>query len=202
MFTDIESYLLEQSEEYNFFYTDLNDFCEDGKDTFLKPLSEQAEILGRVIKDNMSNLNENIIIAHSQWCIVTALLKPDNISKIVFLAPPTNNDIDKTIKNFETRPGTDINKQGVSILMRSDGNKTFVPAKYWKERQQYHYENLYRDLKDTSRVSVIFAAQDELIKNDALESIKWYEIQTIDGNHNFDGESRKTLVKYIWKLLN
>lgn len=201
MFPDIQRYISQNIGVYNFFYTDLNDFSEDGKDTFLKPLSKQAKIMSRTIEKNTHKQGQNIIISHSQWCVVASLLDLENVSKIIFLAPPTNNDLEITIQNFQAREGTKINKEWMSILVRSDWNKTFVPEEYWQERSEYSYKRLYKNMKRVFSVSVIFAAQDEILKNDALENIEWFDIHTISWNHNFDGVDRKYLVEYIWKIL-
>lgn len=201
MFPDIENYFSQRDWDYNFFYTDLNDFSKDGKDTFLKPLSEQAEILKNTLDENCENAEENIIIAHSQWCVVVSLLETSGFSKIIFLAPPTNNDIDKTISNFEKRTWTIIDKQWISTLMRSDGNKTFVPAKYWDDRESLNYKELYKNISKIHAISVIFASQDEIIENTALDNLGNFDISSIDGNHNFEWKSRRFLVTEIFKIL-
>lgn len=201
MFTDIENYFSQKDWDYNFFYTDLNDFSEDGRDTFLKSLSEQAEILKETLDKSYKNTEENIIIAHSQWCVVASLLQDFNFSKIIFLAPPTNNDLNKTIANFEKRPWTVINKTWTSTLIRSDGNKTFVTAEYWTERKQLDYQELYKKFSQKHSIYVIFAAQDEIIANNTLDNLQSFDISSIDWNHNFEWMSRKYLVEILHKIL-
>ena len=57
-----------------FEYTELNHICENGKDTKVLPFSEQKKLLEEKIKFAEKD-DLNVIIAHSQGCVISSLLQ-------------------------------------------------------------------------------------------------------------------------------
>jgi esterase/lipase len=140
---------------------------------------------------------ELYIVAHSQGCVVACLANLPRIKKIFFLAPPTNNDLIKSIENFKKRPGTVIDFSGDSILMRRDGSKTIVPASYWQDRESLNYLELYKKLSRKNNLIIILAGQDDVVSNESSEVLsRLGKLVVIDGNHNFDN-TRNLLAKTI-----
>ncbi len=213
IFTDIEkSFLNDESlKGTEFIFIDLNKIEKDndGKEKLiLNPLSVQAEILEKVFKkeveENISQM-ENILICHSQGCVVGSIANLEKVSKIVFIAPPTNNDIKRTFERFAKRPGSVMNIEGESFYKRSDGSLTIVPAKYWSDRKEIDYLENYKSLSEkvgTENLKIIVANQDEVVFNEATEFLQTIgDVLFLDGGHDFEGESRVGLLEKIKEII-
>lgn len=108
------------------------------------------------------------------------------------MAPPSNNDLEKSIQKFKEKTGTAINLEGDSILVRRDGSKTIVPKEYWQGRENLDYLKLYKDFSRRQKVVTIMAKDDQVVANDYKEEFKKFgEIIWVEGNHNFDGQRDK-----------
>lgn len=195
MFTDIVNAL----PEFECILTDLNVVDENGN-THLNPLGTQAKIIREVFEKEGGD--EVYIIAHSQGCVVAALADLPNAKKVFLLAPPTNNDLDKTINNFKKRPGTEIDLEGQSTLMRADGSKTFVSKEYWEERKKINYLEEYKKLSEKNNLVIILASEDEVVDNSSKDDLKNLGVlDEVVANHNFEGSGRVQLVETIQKYL-
>ncbi len=202
IFTDIEKSFLNDGNFKNVecIFTDLNIILENG-DLFLNPIEMQISILQKVYEQEKEN-SEIYIIAHSQGCVITSLCDFQNLQKVFFLAPPTNNDLDKTIERMKKRPGTIINLDSESIVVRADGSKTIIPASYWQSRKKINYLDCYKNFSEKigkDKLKIILANQDEIVENGEitiLELEKFGEIIKVEGDHNFT-QSRNELGKRI-----
>ena len=179
---------------------DLNDLDEEGN-LVVSDFSEQVRRLKEVwVKESLDA--DLFIVAHSQGCIITALANLSNVTKTIFLAPPTENEGEEIIEYFKSKPGTEINLQGVSKLARSHGSFTVVPASYWIEKDEVTTGELYGDYIKDHRSEVIRATQDEVISNDGMAAaFQGIEIQDIATTHNFEGEGGLELVSLVHHLL-
>jgi len=197
MFTDIAGALTEQG--YKCVLIDLNAKDNDGN-ILLSPFSKQVQILTTAYEDNKGN--ETHIIAHSQGCVVTALANLPNIKKTIFLAPPTDNNAEKTISYFKKNPLTSIDLDGTSRLARRDGTFTLVPKEYWKEREPLDIASTYQTYITTHKTVVVKAAQDELVSNEEFASIfNDVEVTEIETNHDFADSGRGKLIAFCKKIL-
>lgn len=200
IFTDIQKSFLEDErfKDIECIFTDLNYVNPDGN-LVLNPLDVQAEIIKEVYEREKEN-SQITIIAHSQGCVVASLCDFQNLSKIFFLAPPTNNDLQRSIDRMKARPGTMVNLEGESIMARSDGSKTIIPKEYWQNRKDLNYLDCYRKLVRhlaSTKLEIIFAAQDEIIQDYKIEEFqKLGEVVLVDGDHNFT-DTREKLVEVI-----
>lgn len=179
---------------------DYNGVDEKENTLTVRLLYEQAKMLNDVIeKARIDNPDATIdIIAHSQGCLVVSLAKPTVIGKTIFVAPPFDTDIERTINMFRERSGTEINLSGISKLARKDGTVTLVPAEFWVERKQCDPIPLYNELSYKTDLIIINAKQDEIINNTNTEGLdNKIEVIDIDGNHQFSGEARSVLVNKI-----
>lgn len=178
---------------------DYNDIDEEKNQLTAKPFSEQVEILKKNIADAREN-NPNAIIdiiCHSQGAVIVALAKPAGIRKIIFIAPPFSAGIEKMVRRFNSRPGTEINMRGISKITRSDGSLTIVPAQYFAERAEVNPKELYKNLSELTELIIINAKQDEVLDENNISDLGKAEIIDIDGNHGFSGDSRKKLLEII-----
>lgn len=197
MFTDIANALNEHGSKC--VLIDLNTKDEDGN-ILLSPFSKQVQILTNAYEDNKGN--ETFIIAHSQGCVVTALANLPNIKKTIFLAPPTDNNAEKTISYFKKNPLTSIDLEGTSQLARRDGTFTLVPKEYWTEREQLDIARTYNTYIVQHETIVIKATQDEVISNEAFnELFSNVKVIELEANHDFTDTSRETLVAVCSTLI-
>ncbi len=200
MFTQIIESLKkeEKLKDTEFITVDLNDVKDT--DIYLNSLSKQAEILKNTYNREYFGDCVFDLICHSQGCVVASIAKLEKIRNVFFIAPPTNNDIQKTINSFKKRSGTKIDLLNESILMRKDGSRTFVPKGYWEDRKNLNYLDEYQTFSKINNIIVILGNQDETISNEAIEkSLRKITLIKIDGDHNFEGESRLNLIATIKK---
>lgn len=198
MFTDIANALNEHGSKC--VLIDLNIKDEDGN-ILLSPFSKQVQILTNAYEDNKGN--ETYIIAHSQGCVVTALANLPNIKKTIFLAPPTDNNAEKTISYFKKNPLTNIDLDGTSRLARRDGTFTLVPKEYWDEREQLDIARTYKTYTDRHKTVVVKATQDEVISNDEFFNIfKGIDTVEVEADHDFTKNAREDLVTLCNNLIS
>jgi len=195
LFTDIADSLL----NIKSVMFDYNDIDEENNSVTVKPFSEQAKIFEKNLEEARINDPDAIVdvVCHSQGAITVALVKPLGIRKIVLIAPPATSNTDRMVEIFRSRPGTVIDMQGVSKLSRADGSTTIIPAEYWEERKDVDPIKLYSELSRLTELVIINANQDEILSAGSFADVKGVEIIGIDGNHNFNGESRKNLIEAV-----
>lgn len=199
LFTDIAQAFEEKGARC--ILTDLNVVDEVGNIT-LNTISKQAEIVQTVFQENYKEGDTVDLICHSQGCVVGAIADLPNIRKVVLMTPPTNNDIQKTLEFFKSRPDTIINLEGESHLTRADGTRTIAHKEYWLDRQGMDYVEQYKKLASHNPVSTIIANQDEVVDNGAVEELaKITHLIHMDGNHNFTGDSREVLIEKLLSIL-
>lgn len=200
LFTDIANSL--EGYEVECILTDLNIVNQENGDIVLNPLSKQAEILKSVYTENHSEGDTIDIIAHSQGCVVAALADLPQIRKIIFITPPTNNDLQKTLEHFKNRPDTVIDFEGESYITRADGSRTIAYKEYWSDRKDIVYLDEYKKLASNNDLHIIIANQDETVSNDSVGELqKIGQVICLDGDHNFTKEFREPLIKTIKKLI-
>ena len=200
MFSDIVSSLGDGIECVLF---DYNIVDESANTITIRPFGEQKNILENIINETKTkNPNAVIdIIAHSQGCIITGLVNPTGIHKVILLAPPFDLKMQKLIELFKQRPGTEINFDGVSKLARNDGTVSIVYKDFWQEAKNINPVDVYSNLASSNDVTMVNANQDEILDKNNYVEIKNAEIINIDGNHNFNGEYRNTLLETIKSLM-
>lgn len=197
MFIDIVGALTEQG--YKCVLIDLNIKDSDGN-IILSPFTKQVQILTNAYEENKSD--ESYIIAHSQGCIVTALADLPKITKTVFLAPPTDNNIEKTVAYFKKNPLTTIDFNSVSSLARRDGTFTLVPKEYWDERERLDIASTYKAYIMGHKTVVVKATQDEVVSNGAFHEIfNDTNIVEVEANHDFTDAARKILMSLCLKQI-
>jgi hypothetical protein len=199
LFTDIAKAFEEKGVEC--ILTDLNIIDETGN-IILNTISKQVEIIQKVFQENYREGDVVNLICHSQGCVVGAIADLPNIRKVVLMTPPTNNDIQKTLEFFKSRPNTVINLEGESYLTRADGTRTIAYKEYWQDRQGMDYVEQYKNFASHNDVVTIIANQDEVVDNSAVEELtKITNTVHVDGDHNFTGDTRKALIKRLLEIL-
>lgn len=199
LFTDIAKAFEEKGIEC--ILTDLNVVDESGNIT-LNTISKQVEIIQKVFQENYREGDTLDLICHSQGCVVGAIADLPHIRKVILMTPPTNNDVQKTLEFFKSRPDTVINLEGDSYMTRADGTRTIAHKEYWQDRQGMNYLDEYKNLAQHNNVTTIIANQDEVVDNSAAEELaKTTNLIHLNGDHNLTGESRKGLISILQKTL-
>ena len=174
---------------------------EQAKTLTIIPFSEQVIKLNEIIlKTRKANPDAIIdLICHSQGTIVAALAKPKGVRKIIMLAPPFDMDVERSLKKYQTMPGSIINLEGMSKLPTStDGLERIVPSTYWIERLLIKPFAIYNKLAEETDVISIEANQDQVVPKVNLKELsKKIKLDPIDGNHNFSGKGRIILIEKL-----
>jgi pimeloyl-ACP methyl ester carboxylesterase len=184
--------------ESQFKMFDYNEVLPNG-DTIVASLDRQAEILNEQISSVQNS--EVIVLAHSQGCVVAGLADLSRVSKVVLLAPPVNESMQGLIDRIAARPGAVYDPNGISILPRSDGTTSYLPKEYIHSRQIQKPFELYQKIADTVPTVIIRATADEIIGLTNVNEIKNAQHIDIDADHNFQGESRKLLLRALKTVL-
>lgn len=205
MFTEIADFLSATPtfKDSKMVLINLNEVEEFSNDILTNSFSKQAEILEAAYeREHEDSETEIDIIAHSQGCVVTAIAELPRLRKVIMLAPPTNNDVQKTISFFQERPETEINMEATSYIKRADGSTTTVPKEYWEDRKGMVYADEYKKLSNRNDITMVFANQDQLVDTQYIDEYrKLAKVVQIDGNHNFDAPNREGLLRTLHELL-
>ena len=168
------------------------------------PLSRQAIRLSQVINEvRQANPGAIIdLIGHSQGTVAIALAKPENIRKVILLAPTFNFNLERSLVRYRSRPGTEINLEGISRLPSSDGLVRIVPAEYWREREGIKLFVEYNSFAAKTEMIMIEANQDQISEKVDLSVLSpEIVVASLDGDHGFSGPARKKLIEVIRKYI-
>lgn len=182
---------------------DYNEYDETTNTLTVKPIGEQVKVLrSKINKAKHDNPDSELgLICHSQGCLVAALANPDGIHKTIFLAPPVDEAKTSIIELLQERPGGKYDPDGISIFPRRDGSITHIPAGYWKDRAAIDTMlDKYRSYIDGHDTIIVRATEDEVLGNTQLDSLG-VTVRDIPADHNFTGEARQQLLKYLESIL-
>jgi len=193
LFTDIA----DSMPEVKHVLLDYNLIDEQANTLTVNPLQGQVKKL----RDKLDEIDSDAIvdvIAHSQGCLVVALAKPQNIRKIICIAPPDNADAEHLIDYFGNREGSVIELEGNSRIPRRDGSTTIIPAAYWQSLDGLKVIRLYNRLPKLSKVKFIIANEDEVLGMTNFDATdERIDLVQISGNHDFTGKDRQPLNDFI-----
>lgn len=183
---------------------DYNEVGEENDVLKVRPFSEQVELLKKVVEEQKRNAPSATVdlICHSQGCLVAALAQLSGIRKTIFIAPPTDMDVERTLGRYRDNPKAEIDLEGITKLPRTDGSTTIVPAEYWYEREKQDAPiDLYNKLAETTELVVIKAKQDHVLGDTSFDGLdRKVVIIELDGDHDFT-TSRNNLCKLISSIL-
>ncbi len=169
-----------------------------------RTIKEQAEMLTEIIRQTQANNPEAQIdiIAHSQGAVVAALAHPQTIRKVFFVAPAFDLDINRTLDRYRDWPGTEINLDGLTRFPSIEGFMKVFPAEYWRERQSLQPFALYNAFAEHAEITAIIAKQDHILSAvDLRELSEKITVLSIDGDHEFSGAARQSLLDTIRPLI-
>lgn len=180
---------------------DLNE-QHDGEDIYVNSLSEQARILREAYEKECDDGAVIDMICHSQGCLVASLADIPRVRTTLFLAPPTENDPERTISYFSKNPESVVDMNSTSRFARRDGTTTFVPAVYWEDRARMDYREIYLKYISSHETIVIMARNDEVVSNDHIDDIFGsVKVLPLSADHNFTGPAREELRTLVSKVL-
>ncbi len=184
---------------------DYNTFNEAAKTVTVRPLSEQTKLLEAQVEAVRARHPDAIIdlVCHSQGGVVAGLAQFEtfNVRKAILLVPPESMNFERMLQNFQSRPGTVIDLDGMSRLARRDGSFTLVPAEYFRERVAIDPMKLYERLSESVEVILIKAREDEILGQTDFSSLDRVRVAHLTGNHDFAGVARTGLVSEVVKLI-
>ncbi len=202
LFTDISQMLSKHNIESIMF--DYNDLHKETKEVHVKPFSEQTKILQKIIDKTCEENPDAIIdmIGHSQGSVMIAKANTQQIRKVVSIAPFFHTEMQAVLERHKKLPGSQINLEGVSKRVRSNGTTTIIPASYWSERFSTDVYKLYNELSSKVELTIINAGEDEIMTGLDLLKVFNTHLLNIHGDHDFKKhEDRIRLIKAIEKIL-
>lgn len=176
---------------------DYNDFDEADNMT-VPSLMDQVTTLNEHIYELE---DEVILLCHSLGCVIGALSDLTNVTKIVFLAPPDDLNLQKFVGIFGQRDGTVFNPAGVSSIPRGDGTTMYIGKDFLESIMAVDVKQALYAAAEARPSVLIRAEQDELVGQTSFDGIN-AEVMTLSGTHNFTGEARKQLIATLQELLH
>jgi len=182
---------------------DYNDTDKKNNSMTINSLQDQAKRLQEHLESIKANDDTIIdLVAHSQGCVVAALVGAENIRNIVCIAPPSNLDVDSMIMYFGSRDGAKIDVTGTSVIPRRDGSRTIINANYWNGVRSLSVIDLYARLASVSRVSFYIANNDEVLGSTDFNDIDpRIDLIRINGDHDFNKIYRTKLCQLVKERL-
>lgn len=190
-----------------FHYVVVDDLTQE---TIASSYTEQAEKLQTVVERVRQRFGnkEIVLIAHSQGCFISsmALIQGlSNITRHVLLAPPpTENVSERTKAKFKSRNGAVLNETGRSIYPRTDGSKTIILPSYWKDAENIHPLELYRDAFPLVHTTVIWGTQDTTIQQEnfaRIQELHPSELYQLPNGHEFMEDKLKGVIDILSKKI-
>ncbi|HSX15274.1 MAG TPA: hypothetical protein VLF40_00620 [Candidatus Saccharimonadales bacterium] len=194
MFTDIAA----APPDIKFVMFNYNTFDEAGNMT-VRPLPEQARMLNEQL---LKAEGEVTLLSHSMGCAVAAMADLSKVARAIFLAPPGNGSFSKEhfAQKFGSREGAVYDPEGMSSIPRRDGTTTYVGKEYLDALDGVAVEQLYEDAASNLPLTVICAADDEILAKASLK-VPGANNLAIPGDHDFNGAARQGLIAKLGDLL-
>ncbi len=201
MLTDIAD-TLENTECILFDYFSVD---EENKTLTVTTFSEQVNKLREVYNKVRENNPEAIvdIIGHSQGTLIPVLADLPGIRKTILLNPPFDMGVERTFERYATKPGCEINLEGMSKLYRVGGYERLIPKEYWTERAAIKTPTeLFNYYSEKTELTIINANQDTILGDADTSGLNSkVKVISLDGDHNFNGEHRLKLKEVIKEIL-
>lgn len=198
MFTEIARNL---PEGFGYVLFDYYEVDEQHHTVRITDFAEQTDRLEKVLSwtSEQPEVKSVSLIAHSMGCIVTALACPQNLDKIILLAPPTSVG-ERTRKHFTTKKGAEKH-DNMWVVPRSDGTISIIPESLFDQYETVDAQKALLVLAEEHPYKLIVAGADDVVtdadytKLATHPSVQYLELP--DANHDFEGKSRSLLLNEI-----
>jgi hypothetical protein len=203
LFTDIAAAF----PHYTAVMFDYNSVAADGKSLVARPFSQQVKMLraqADTLRHHASPNSPLTLVCHSQGCVTAALAALSGITRTIFLTPPDSLEVDAFAARWLTRPGTKVNLQGESTLVRSDGSVTQVGADVWQQMREVapRLPDLFTQLAQRTDLHIFSASHDEVLgPTDFSKLAGKAKLTTLAADHNFSGLARASLMTALRVIL-
>lgn len=165
-------------------------------------LADQTAKLGEVFRAIPKNEFPVDLIAHSQGGVIAGMLLPSDVRRVILIAPPPSYDLEYSISKFSSRPGARVNMAGESVMPRSDGSVTLVPASYWESVRNLKPIPLYNALSEVAETFIVAGEHDDIFRENIFRGLDpRVKLVYIPGDHNFRGEYRAGLLVKVKEIL-
>lgn len=175
----------------------------EGDTSIALPFSQQVSRLRSVLRycSEELDIQRHILVGHSQGWLPIALSN-SYAKSVLALAPPLGNAFEAFINTPGwTRRGSELNLEGQSRLVRSDGSLTLVPKEFWDQFKALG--NVTPEMQRLARRSdttIYFAGDDNVLG--AQETPKSLRASTVEAaNHDFVGTPRQALISKMMQDL-
>lgn len=176
----------------------------EGQNVYITNLDDQVTKLLSIVDDVEKNYPSATIhiIAHSQGCIVTALSNTITNGSVIMLAPPET--MGKRIKDFFMQQPGVTSTDSELIIPRKDGTTTYLPHGYFSQHKLAAAEQQILNYSYNQKIKLLQTTEDEVLgktEYSKLKESKNVTLKELDSDHNFSGDSRTALLKYIKRSL-
>jgi len=151
------------------------------------------------------------IIAHSMGTFVAMLAMPCGVKKFIFTGIVNSNTafVSRWLKDRILSKGGIVDKQGISVYIRSSGAVQLIGGDFWKVLENFKPIEYLKYIARCSEVHIFKPVNDNVLPNKyfseykslarELENILYYELP---GDHNFtNSKHRKQLINKIHQIL-
>ena len=188
MFTDIAKRFPTSHVQYAE-YNDRNEHAE----MVVSPFSEQVKRLEKLVSYARPS---DVLIAHSQGCIVAALADLPRFSHVIFITPPPYTSLENFMARIARRNGTKT-PDGLWSFPSSRGSTRWIPQRYLDELETTDVLPMYQRIAAKQNLTIIQALDDEILLDTDVSSVRGAAIIKLRGDHNFTGSSRERLLSAL-----
>lgn len=131
------------------------------------------------------------LVAQSMGCFITALCCPDGIERTVFTGIPnvhTDRIVTRIAKRFANKPGSVVNIDGISTIVRSSGAVQTIYPQFWQSILHFKPIEQVTALAVKTALLIIHPNQDDVVGTDDLTEYSFIPGVTtkhLDGDHSF-----------------
>lgn len=163
------------------------------------PFSEQVRRLEELTLDATS---EDVLIAHSQGCIIAGLAKLPRFKKVIFLAPPPSVSRERIMKRIINRKGEHMDN-GTWSFPSTTGLTRWITDDYLEELNQVDAIAAYSALAARQTLDIVVAIEDDVLDDTDVSTVINATIHEIHADHNFNGKAaRENLMLQIRSILS
>lgn len=192
-----------------FHYVSTDDFTGN---TYVHPFSIQLEKFSSIVEKIKEKYPEKgiYVISHSQGCFISSMYQQSRrekrLEKFIFLSPPASTNLTKKmITYFSKKSNSKVDLGGISVLERSQGNKTYVPKSFWDEADKLDPLSLYRFMDKNFDCHFVIAENDTVLdrsEQDSLTAMKPKHFYRLPNDHNYKEDNMLGLMELMSRLLS
>ncbi|HRC27791.1 MAG TPA: alpha/beta fold hydrolase [Candidatus Saccharimonas sp.] len=174
-----------------FDYTDI----DDRGSTRVPGLQEQARRLQSVIDAHRGEAI--VLLCHSQGCMIAGMVDLAHVRRVILLAPPRGDIMQRLLQRIAERPGSYHRRDGDSCLVRSDDSLSIISAQYIDEVAAVRPDQLYQQVVTTTPTVLVRATEDDVLGEARMTHLAGADYREVSADHNFSGKARQELIRVL-----